>query len=158
MCEVLWPHTHVMVDVPCGYSFLFVNQYSGFWMFLIEFDRLGAMIKSVVYATTGNWKFSHVGSMRPVILICIYSFVCDGSIWEPVLITQLSMYYSPYLYLYFASWEKFAKMSLIANGLNAFHVYTHVLHAICDRMAIGQYSSIVFIYLLNCDIFVLWYM
>ena len=56
-----------MVDVPCG------------------FDRLGAMIKclifviirnshsSMVYATTGNLieNFSQVRSMRPV--ICIYS-------------------------------------------------------------------------------------
>ena len=57
MCEVLsWPHTHVMVDVPCGYSLLFVNQYSGSgysyslsWsMYHVDFDRLGAMIKSVV--------------------------------------------------------------------------------------------------------------
>ena len=35
---------------------------------------------------------------------------------------------------------KIVKMSLTANGLNAFHVYTHVLHAICDGMATSQFS------------------
>ena len=67
--------------------------------------------------------------------------VCDGSMWEPILITQLysciSLCICIYL-MYFASWEKFTKMSLIANGLNAFHVYTHVLHAICDGMVLTQ--------------------
>ena len=78
MCEVLWPHTHVMVDVPCG--LLFVNQYRVLDTLLFvmvdvpcgfcsarshdkkcglcdhwKFVRLGAMIKSVVYATTGNF-------------------------------------------------------------------------------------------------------
>ena len=81
-------------------------------------------------------------------------FVCDGSMWNQYsncLCISLCIYL-----MYFASWyENSRKCHCIANGLNAFHVYTHVLHAICDGMAIGQYSSIIFIYLLNCDIFVL---
>ena len=71
MCEVLWPHTHVMVDVPCGYSFLLVNQYSGSGYSLLtvmvdvpcKFDRLGAMIKSVIFVIIGN--FTQVWFMRP---------------------------------------------------------------------------------------------
>ena len=98
--------------------------------------------------------------MRPV--ICILLVVCDGSMWEPVLNTHysllnclcISLCICIYL-MYFASWEKFAKMSLIANGLNAFHVYTHVLHAICDGMT-STLCQIVFIYLLNCDIYVMY--
>ena len=100
MCEVLWPHTHVMVDVPCGYSLLFVNQYRVLDTLLFVmvgvpcgFVRLGAMIKSVVYATTGNLKFSHVGSMRPLTVICILLVVYDGSMWEPILSTQYSIVY-----------------------------------------------------------------
>ena len=54
MCEVLWPHTHVMVDVPCGYSFLFVNQYRVLDISHVDFDRLGTMIKSV--ASCDHWK------------------------------------------------------------------------------------------------------
>ena len=100
MCEVLWPHTHVMVDVPCG--LLFMNQYRVLDTLLFVmvgvpcgFDRLGAMIKSVVYATTGNLKFSHVGSMRPLIVLCIYSLsvmVQCGNQYS-LLFTQLSMYF-----------------------------------------------------------------
>ena len=84
MCEVLWPHTHVIVDVPCGYSFLFVNlkggsgySYSLSWsMHHVDFVRLGAkcdlcdhwkLYSSMVYATIKI--FSHVRSMRPVIYI-----------------------------------------------------------------------------------------
>ena len=102
-----------------------------------KFVRLGAMIKSVV-GLCDHWnshlKLSHVGSMRPV--ICILLVVCDGSMWEPVLNTQLSMYL--YLSHVFCELKKIAKMSLIANGLNVFHVYTHVLHAICDGMVLTQ--------------------
>ena len=97
-------------------------------------------------------KFSHVRSMRPV--ICILLVVCDGSMWEPILITQL-LCISMYLSHVFCELVKIAKMSLIANGLNAFHVYTHVLHAICDGMT-STLCQIVFIYLLNCDIYVMY--
>ena len=80
-----------MVGVPCG------------------FVRLGAMIKSVIFVIIRNFTqlwfmqpleilFSHVRSMRPV--ICILLVTCDGSMWEPVLITQLFMYLSHV----FASW------------------------------------------------------
>ena len=80
MCEVLWPHTHVMVDVPCGYLFLFVNQYSGSgysyslsWsMHHVDFVRLGAkcdlcdhwkLYSSVIYVIIGN--FTQIWFMRP---------------------------------------------------------------------------------------------
>ena len=96
--------------------------------------------------------------MRPV--ICILLVVYDGSMWEPILIT---LYLIVYVFLsvfvliscILRVGRKFAKMSLIANGLNAFHVYTHVLHAICDGMT-STLCQIVFIYLLNCDIYVLY--
>ena len=94
--------------------------------------------------------------MRPV--ICILLVVYDGSMWEPILIT---LYLIVYVFLSvfvliscICELGKFANLSLIANGLNAFHVYTHVLHAICDGMTSTLYQ-IVFIYLLNCDIYVM---
>ena len=67
-------------------------------MYHVDFVRLGAkcdlcdhwkLHSGMVYATIKN--FSHVRSMQPV--ICIYSFVYDGSMWEPVLITQYSIVY-----------------------------------------------------------------
>ena len=82
--------------------------YSLSWsMYHVDFVRLGAMIKSVVFVTTG------------------------------ILFTQL-LCISMYLSHVFCELVKIAKMSLIANGLNAFHIYTHVLHAICDGMAVTQ--------------------
>ena len=65
-------------------------------------------------------------------------FVCDGSMLEPIL-NCLCMYLSEFISCILRVGRKFAKMSLIANGLNAFHVYTHVLHAICDGMATSQF-------------------
>ena len=67
MCEVLWPHTHVMVNVPCGYS------YSLSWsMYHMDFDRLGAMIKSVIFVIIRN--FTQLWFMRPLeISLKIYS-------------------------------------------------------------------------------------
>ena len=77
-------------------------------------------------------------------MICILVVVCDGSMLEPILFTQLSMY----LFHVFCELVIIAKMSLIANGLNAFHVYTHVLHAICDGMAVTQ--LLIYLY---CDMY-----
>ena len=67
-----------------------VNQYSGSgysyslsWsMYHVDFDWLGAMIKSVVYATTGNLIENFL-----ILSICdqcyiLLLFVCDGSIWN----------------------------------------------------------------------------
>ena len=72
--------------------------------------------------------------MRPV--ICILLVVYDGSMWEPILIT---LYLIVYVFIScICELVKIANLSLIANGLNAFHVYTHVLHAICDGMVLTQ--------------------
>ena len=108
-------------------------SYSVSWaMYHVDFDWLGAMIKSVVYATTGILikKFSQVRSIRPV--ICILLVVYDGSMWEPVLIT---LYLIVYVFLsvfvliaYILRVErKFAKMSLSANRSDVLHDSRYML-------------------------------
>ena len=93
--------------------------------------------------------------MRPVICIYLLSVMVQcGNQYSILNCLCISLCICIYL-MYFASWDKFAKMALIANGLNAFHVYTHVLHAICDGMT-STLCQIVFIYSLNCDIYVLY--
>ena len=108
-----------MVDVPCRFVRLRAK------CDLCDHWKLHS---SMVYATIKN--FSHVRSMWPV--ICIHSFVCDGSMWEPVLITHysnclciFSLYYLNLLY--FASWYKIAKMSLSTNRSSAPHGLRYML-------------------------------
>ena len=77
---------------------------------------------------------------------------------RPLEYSLLNCYVSLCISLCILRVGKIAKMSLTANGLNAFHVYTHVLHAICDGMAKSQFFVKSYLFTYSTVIFVLWYM
>ena len=115
-------------------------------MYHVDFVRLGAMIESGFMRPLEIWKFLMLGLCDQwyVFTCCLWWFNVGTN-------THYSLLNCICIYLmYFASWEKFAKMSLIANGLNAFHVYTHVLHAICDGMVLTQLWYICIVIYMYC--------